>query len=61
MAHFGVLHLYTPLLLSHQKFTVDKLPLTSESGVYISAIHLVAMVYILHIYSSPWMQLLIVS
>ena len=64
MAHFGVLHLYTPLLLSHRKFTVDKrlgfasafinskLPESSDFGVgvYISAIHLVAMVYILHTY-----------
>ena len=36
MAHFGVLHLYTPLLISHRKFTVDKCNTPRSHGLYIT-------------------------
>ena len=36
MAHFGVSHLYTPLLLSHRKFTVDKCNTPRSHGLYIT-------------------------
>ena len=40
MAHFGVLHLYTPLLLSHRKFTVDKCTTPRSHGLYITYIYI---------------------
>ena len=40
MAHFGVLHLYTPLLLSHRKFTVDKCNTLRSHGLFITYIYI---------------------
>ena len=36
----GVICIYTTLILGHRKFTIDKLPLTSDSGcVYDQSCH----------------------
>ena len=48
MAHFIVLHLLTPLLLSYLFETLNFFSLNFKIMVYISVIHLVAVVYILH-------------
>ena len=63
--HYGVYNKHTTLVLSHWKFAVDKplalrargLSMANSSdlglGLYICCIHLIAVLYILHIHISP--------
>ena len=53
-SHYGIYNKYTTLVLGHRKLAIDK-PLAQASsdlrlGSYICCIHLLAVVYILHIY-----------